>query len=89
MGWGSRLRSSYLFILLLSLYAEVVWACATAALSGQGQLVGVGSLLSSVGPEDSTQLSCQTWWPFPAKPSHWPERTPLNAENGSFFLWLF
>lgn len=45
----------FLFILLLSSYAEVVWACATAALSGQGQLVGAGSLLSPVGPEDSTQ----------------------------------
>lgn len=42
-------------IFLFSLYAEVVWACATAALSGQGQLVGAGCLLSSVGPEDSTQ----------------------------------
>lgn len=89
MGWGSRLRSSYSFILLLSLYAEVVWARAKAALSGQGQLVGVGSLLSSVGPEDSTQLRCQTWWPFPAKPSHWPGRTPLNTENGSFFCGCF
>lgn len=52
-GVGEQVKI-FLFILLLSLYAEVR-ACATAALSGQGQLVGAGSLLSSVGPEDSTQ----------------------------------
>lgn len=54
LGVGEQVKI-FLFILLLSLYAEVVWACATAALSGQGQLVGAGCLLSSVGPEDSTQ----------------------------------